>query len=917
MTAKWSILIIWGLSTVAVANSQCPDRQSVWDSILAIEKTAQASLPESKKKLLSLKNTFETCGLEKDSVYARLLHRLAAVSYQGNHNIATDESISHLSEAIRINSSGKANAAPAYLVNNYYNMGLFYQSLNSYRKASLYYDSTIVTDARLHTGNPFALSAGYYRAHCFFENGEYQKSIDECSRFLVVARSLQNHDMEMRLLNTQSQSYWYLERLSEAMESATRAGLFARRLNSSYELASSLKNQARVLAKQRRHEQATELFTEMIRERLKTSAYLQVAEDYIDFGLFYLNGSDYQQAKACFRKAIDYAQKGDHKDQLAKASLNLSVVEIEAPAKNYASAEQYLKRSFQHLAIEKSNLYDDIYLRELAGIGDRKLLVHILRTKAGLLMQLYKEGSQQSLDMCIKTAKLTDSLLTEMRMQHTEERSKLNWLDLTRDFFALTLEACYLSGNMDMAFYFMEKSRAVLLYEKINEHAATLLLPEPEIRKERQFKYQIAAVESLLGRGIDVNRHQLQLIQLKDSLQHHITFLENNYPEYYRIKYATALPSLQDFRQYLSVNGEAFIHYFFHEKHGFAFVASASGAEMYKIDVSPSDLADFMHLCSSKQSQNSQYLAFEKLAEKLYAQLFAPLGVEQERVIVCMDNYLLPFEALRTDTPTPEFLISHHTFSYAYSAAALLFQKKHRISPTSMFAGFAPISFAKELSLPDLKLSGKWLDRLTAFYSSNQIFTKEGATRQNFIHSLSSYSIVNVFSHAIADTIEKEPMLYLQDSAINLRELQSLDPAAAQLVILSACQTNVGRNESGEGIYSLARGFSTIGIPSVTSTLWTADEASTYWISEKFHHYLREGMNKDIALKKAKLDFMQSGARASLLPYYWANIVLVGNNSIIDFTDFRKLRITDAVIVLLLAIGGLTAWWLLTRLIHK
>ncbi len=917
MTAKWSILIIWGLGVATMGNSQCLSRQAVWDSVLAIEKKLQTSLPERKKELLSLKNTFEACGLEKDSVYARLLHRLAAVSYQNNDSVATDESISHLSEAIRINSSGKAGAASSYLVNSYYNMGLFYRSLNSDRKASLYFDSAIITDARLNTRNFFVLWAGYYRASSFFENGEYQKSIDECSRFLVTARSAQNRDMQMRLLNTQSQSYLYLDRLSEAMESATQAGLFARMLKSSYELASALKNQARILAEQQQPDQAEELFRNAIDERLKTSNYSQVSDDYIDLGLFYRDENNYPRAKACFRKAIDYAQKGNHKNQLTKAWLNLSVVEIETPAKNYALSEKYLNYSLQHLGIEKNNIYDDIYLRELAVVGNKKLLVDVLRSKADLLLRLYKEGSQQSLDKCIITAKLTDSLLTEMRMQHTEEQSKLYWLDLTRSFFAMALEACYLSGDMDMAFYFMEKSRAVLLYEKINEHAAAFLLPESEIKKEQQFKYRIAAVERLLDDGMEVSHNQIQLIQLKDSLQRHIEFLEDNYPEYYRIKYASSLPTLANFIQHLSVNGEAFIHYFFHNKQGFAFVVSASGVKMHKIDVSPSDLSDFMYLCSNKQSQNNGYLAFEKLAEKLYRQLFAPLSIKQERVIVCMDNYLLPFEAFRTDAATPEFLISHHTFSYAYSAAALLFEKKYRRSPTSMFAGFAPISFSKELSLPDLKLSGKWLDRLTTFYSSNEIFTKEGATRQNFIHSLSSYSVVNVFSHAVADTVEKEPVLYLQDSAINLRELQSLDPAAAQLVILSACQTNVGRNESGEGIYSLARGFSTIGIPSVTSTLWTADEASTYWISEKFHHYLREGMHKDIALKKAKLDFMQSGARASLLPYYWANIVLVGNNSVIDFTDFRKLGITDAVIVLLLAIGGLTAWWFLTRLIHK
>lgn len=914
MSAKWIFFVI-GLVVSTSGSSQC-DRQAIWDSIVSIEKSPANAFSESKRKLIALKSTVDNCKLQKDSVYARLLHRLAAVLYQDNHNVATDEAIDYLSEAIRINASGKPSAATGYLVNNYYNMGLFYRSLKSYRKASLYFDSTIVTDARLNTRNHFSLWAGYFRASLFFKDGEFQKCINECNRALVQARSANSQEMEMRLLNELSQSYLYLGRFPEAMEAATRAKQYAVALKDSYEEASALKNEARVLAEEQQLDKADALFRKVITERQKTKDYSQLSDDFIDWGVFYIDTDDYEQSKLCFRKAIEYAKKGNHKDQLAKAWLNLSFVEIDAPAKNYLLAEEYLNYSLQQLGIHKNSIHDNIYLNELTAVGDKNLLVQVLRTKVDLLLRLYKENPTIGLDNCIKTARLTDSLLTDMRLQHTEEQSKLYWRNLTKRFFSLALEACYRAGDMKTAFYFMEKSRAVLLYEKINELAAAALLPESEIRKELRFKYQIVAVERLLDEGREVNRNQERLIQLKDSLERHVKLLEASYPEYHRIKYASTVPGLDSFQQHLSLNGEAFVYYFFDQNKGFAFVATATGARMHELTVSSDDFSDFIAFCSNKQNQNNSYINFEKLAEKLYLQLFAPLKIEQERVIVCMDNYLLPFEAFRTNAAVPDFLISQHTFSYAYSAAALLFEKKYRQSPSSMFAGFAPVSFSKNLSLPDLKLSGKWLNKLSSFYSSNGIFTEETATKQNFIYSLSNYSIVNVFSHATADTIEREPVLYLQDSAINLRELQALDHSAAQLVILSACQTNVGRNESGEGIYSLARGFSSIGIPSVTSTLWTADEEATYWISEKFHRYLRNGMNKDVALKNAKLDFMRSGARASLLPYYWANIVLVGNNSVMDFTGFKKVEPIDLVMVFLMVAVGLMVYWYLRRLVH-
>jgi CHAT domain-containing protein len=148
--------------------------------------------------------------------------------------------------------------------------------------------------------------------------------------------------------------------------------------------------------------------------------------------------------------------------------------------------------------------------------------------------------------------------------------------------------------------------------------------------------------------------------------------------------------------------------------------------------------------------------------------------------------------------------------------------------------------------------------------------------------------VVGIFSHARADTTDNEPVLYMHDSLIHLSELQLLNKPATKLILLSACQTNVGKSATGEGIYSLARGFATAGISSVAATLWKADEQTIYIISEKFNEYLSEGMNKDEALQKAKLYFVQKNTNSEkLLPYYWANMILIGNTDAIKLQTFH------------------------------
>ena len=142
---------------------------------------------------------------------------------------------------------------------------------------------------------------------------------------------------------------------------------------------------------------------------------------------------------------------------------------------------------------------------------------------------------------------------------------------------------------------------------------------------------------------------------------------------------------------------------------------------------------------------------------------------------------------------------------------------------------------------------------------------------------IGGYTVVNVFSHASADSTATEPRLYMENAAINLSELQLNNKPAARLVA-SACQTNVGKNATGEGIYSQARGFSSPGIPSIAATLWNADEDMIYEISSKFNKYLSQRMSKDMALRSAKLGFLKSYAGSEkLLPHYWANLVMIGN----------------------------------------
>jgi CHAT domain-containing protein len=104
----------------------------------------------------------------------------------------------------------------------------------------------------------------------------------------------------------------------------------------------------------------------------------------------------------------------------------------------------------------------------------------------------------------------------------------------------------------------------------------------------------------------------------------------------------------------------------------------------------------------------------------------------------------------------------------------------------------------------------------------------------------------------------------------------------SDLVVLSACETGLGKVFSGEGLIGLARAFFYAGADTVCPTLWPVDDESTSELMQRFYGYLLKHRNDDSssidkseALRQAQLDLIERGGELSH-PYYWAAFVLIG-----------------------------------------
>lgn len=865
-------------------NSQLSDIEN--DNSLSDDKN-RAKVRLKLSKVLDLKRKFYLCRLSEDSVYAKILHRLGELQWSIG---SLDEAIEYTRQSISINSSGRKGTSRKLAVNSYFNIGWFYWKNGSYIEALDYFDQCITA------GRVYKDSLSLYRVvdarlkkgHIYYQTGDFQKEIEEMSHGLETARMIGNKALLASLFIERAQAFASLEQYERALSDAEKALHFIGKNVISKDNHSNLTNYYKIRAKiseaNSNYTKAIDFHKKVINSRLEANDLIGLAGDYNDAGNSYFLAKDYREASVHYKQSSELAQKSGALGTSARAVNNLAIISLNT--KKYSVALPLLQQSLLRTvpSFKDTNGLVNPTHEQSKLISDKNFLSLLLRNKVKCLLNLYKQTiNTQYLSSAIKTAGLTDTVITDVRHEQSGEKSKLFWRNETREFYTDAIEACYQDSNAERAFYFMEKSRAVLLSDRLNELGSSASLPPAEAAKVEHLQkivlYQQQKLLMLEETDFSYVKEQIKLIDVKDNLDIYIKTLQKKFPAYYHYRYADDVPSLYALQNYLFRHKQNFVHYFVSDTFIYILAVTPQKSRFIKVLKGQSDqqLIEFSNICSDEQKQKKNNSPFAFLSYSIYQTLFKPLDFLEGRVIICYDNLPIPFEALSTDASGKNFLVYKYVFSYVYSARSLLKRFKNPAGKGN-FLGVAPVTYASNLHLPSLRESESCLEKSSDHYSDTKLLSKTEANRKNLLELLPYYTIVTILSHASADSTDKEPLLFMADSTIRLSELQLFKNPTTELVLLSACQTNVGKMATGEGIFSLARGFASAGIPSVTATLWVANEGAMYSITELFLYNISEGMRKDDALREAKLTYMQNGNDQQLLPFYWANMVLAGNS---------------------------------------
>ena len=920
---KCACLLIMLLLSVSVLYCQITEADSLFFRVNSIEKDTSLDSTEKLKALYQLKNKADKIRKANDTGYVVLLIKIALneTIVKKNYNSAIANSL----QALALNKRLQHPVSDHILINCCYNLATYYTNTTQQNKAILFYDSVLAL-CKEPDPDGYIMESRFRKAAFYATSGDYDKQFDECTMGIIQALKKKDTALLIPFFNQRVKALIYLAQYDKALADIKTVIPMEKAKGNDNWLASSYQSMADIYMAKGENKEAEKYYLKVIKVRPQLpDFYERTASDYNKLAIFYSkNIKDFSKAKENYQKTLAYASKclpAVKPTYVLAAYVNFG--DFYQQQKKIPESIACYKHAFEQLQFyTKDILFTNPSLSALSLFESMPDMFILLSNKTDLLFTLYNQNKEPKyLEACIKTALLTDSIITLNRHQNISEGSKLYWRDESRDFFTEIIEACYLANDVKDAFYFMEKSRAVLLNDKWNELSANIHLPAQESEKREHFQSVIVKQKQTLSElqqtSIQYNDAQTNLLLTIDSLENFIKSLEKKYPAYYQNKYADNVPPLQSLQAYLAKNNQSFVYYFMNDTATYALGIMKNKASFIKISKANFDshqLSTFIHLCSNKQALIKDYDTYQSLAQTIYNKLFEPLHIPKGNVAICTDNFFIPFEALCSDDKGKNYLLYKYRFSYVYSARSLL--KSFPKSPSSGdFIGFAPVSFSRSLHVLDLKESAYALQNAAEYYNNNTLFTQQQATRNNFISQASHYSVVTIFSHARADTTGTEPVLYMQDSLVHLSDLQRLNNPSTQFVLLSACQTNIGKNATGEGIYSLARGFASAGIPSVSATLWKADEGAVYEISTKFNEYLSKGMNKDEALQKAKIWYLKANEdNENSMPFFWANMVLIGSSQPVSLTTANHLWDWVWSFALLLAATGV---WLYFRYKNK
>lgn len=560
-------------------------------------------------------------------------------------------------------------------------------------------------------------------------------------------------------------------------------------------------------------------------------------------------------------------------------------------------------------------------------------VLKITKTRAEALVKLAQKTDQKEryLENALRTYLLGIDIMNLLRASYQEEDAKQiiqeNGASIYKGAISTLIDLDRLHPNeslQDSLFNMINQSKSLLLREAILDRQARNFagIPDSLLDTERALKAAISSLRfsNSMNRDAYTNqKQQKELAALQSQLIDLRATIAQDFPKYFALKYEEVQLDIADLQKQLTPK-QTLIQYYLSDRY-MSVLHIQKDTYTLKNQVLPPALKDktiafraaLTDINTLKKDKAAADQKMAQLGYDLYKMLLAEpieaLNPTTDNLIIIPDGILayLPFEQLLTQALNEHqpyakwpFLIKDYSISYAYSNVLWHRQQLDQQPGKAIkLAAFAPsygqstensediLSMLRSAQMLDLPGALKESEAIAKLFNG-KVWSGTAATEAQFKAIAKDYSIFHFSMHGIINA--KDPMRshllfqqsdpslvdHLNDNILHMAELYGME-LDAKMVVLSACNSGVGRLNQAEGLMSLSRAFSYSGVESIVMSMWSIPDHSTAELMIDFYKQLKKGLGKDEALRAAKLNYLKNNDDPLFShPYFWSGFLTIG-----------------------------------------
>lgn len=555
-------------------------------------------------------------------------------------------------------------------------------------------------------------------------------------------------------------------------------------------------------------------------------------------------------------------------------------------------------------------------------VGDTDLVAACLYRWAVLDRQ--RGDLQEALGRVEEALRIIESVRSRVsseKLRVTFLASKRAWYELYIDLQMQLEEREPGRGHAIQALEASERARSRGLLDLIAEGRINVQEGiDPELkRRETDLGARLSWIQERIGEMLaqDPEREPTDLRARLDEVGREMEQLEDEirrrHHRYAEVRYPTPL-RLEQIQDLLDEQ-TALLEYFVGQEGSFLFVVTRDGLSAHRLpaeDVLRKKVQDLRTaLLRAGMLTRGR---FQIASRDIYNILLAPVAARLEGasdLLISPDGPLtvVPFEVLLSDPSGGAsyrdlpYLLRKHSISYVPSASVLAGLREPRLEPEAGTAlhktliafgdpiypaqvAVSPLRAAvSPAAAPRLPGTGDEIEAIARLYPATEVARYVGgdATEENVKANplLHTAQRIHFATHGLVDEVRPHLSGLMltrlpdsrEDGLLQVHEIFNLR-LNAELVTLSACETGLGEQVTGEGMVGLTRAFLYAGARSLLVSLWPVSDRSTPELMTAFYLHLGDTRTKAEALRQAKLERIAKGEE----PYRWAPFILAGES---------------------------------------